>query len=46
MEDENSIKIALKFLVKNDEEKKEVVSFCYTFVNVMLIKIISINDFC
>jgi len=45
MEDENSIKIALKFLSENDDEKKGIVSFCYNFVNVVLIKITSINDF-
>jgi len=38
MKDENSIKIALEFLVENDDEKKRVVSFCYTFVNIMLMK--------
>ena len=36
MEDKNSIKIALEFLLGNDDEKKGVVSFRYTYVNVML----------
>ena len=36
MEDENSIKIASEFLVENDDKKKGVVSFRYTYVNLML----------
>jgi len=45
MKDENSIKIALEFLVENNDKEKGLVSFCYTFVNVVLIEITSINNF-
>ena len=38
MLDTNSIKIALEFLVENDDEKKWIVAFSYTFVNAVLMK--------